>query len=73
MIVHGFACDDDDTIAEEGRVADATARVLERVCEAGRKVMLGQGQPRRQEHGGGAFYNQVRVRPPAGRPTRRNG
>jgi hypothetical protein len=73
MIVHGFACDDDGTIAEEGRVADATARVLERVREAGRKIMLGQGQPRRQEHGAGAFYSQARVRPSAGRPTQRTG
>ncbi len=44
MMVDGFARDDDGTIAEEGRVADATARALERVREAGRKVVLVTGR-----------------------------
>ncbi len=44
MIAHVFACDYDGTIAERGRVAEATARALERVRESGRKVVLVTGR-----------------------------
>lgn len=44
MIVHVLACDYDGTIADAGRVADATARALERVRESGRKVLLVTGR-----------------------------
>ncbi len=44
MITHVLACDYDGTIAEHGRVSDATARALERVRESGRKVVLVTGR-----------------------------
>ena len=44
MIIHVLACDYDGTIAEHGRVGDATARALERVRESGRKIVLVTGR-----------------------------
>jgi hydroxymethylpyrimidine pyrophosphatase-like HAD family hydrolase len=44
MITHVLACDYDGTIAEHGRVSDATARALERVRESGRKIVLVTGR-----------------------------
>ncbi len=44
MIIHALACDYDSTIAEDGRVAEATARALERVRESGRKLVLVTGR-----------------------------
>ncbi len=46
MIVHGFACDDEGTIAEEGRVADATARAVGRERESWVGVVLVTGRTR---------------------------
>jgi len=44
MIVHILACDYDGTLAEQGRVPDATARALDRVRESGRKLVLVTGR-----------------------------
>ncbi|HSB68320.1 MAG TPA: HAD hydrolase family protein [Candidatus Methylomirabilis sp.] len=44
MIIHVLACDFDGTIAEQGRMADATLRALERVRESGRKLVLVTGR-----------------------------
>jgi hypothetical protein len=44
MIVHVLACDYDGTVADGGRVDEATARVLERVRESGRKLVLVTGR-----------------------------
>ena len=44
MNVHVLACDYDGTIAEGGRVADATRAALARVRESGRKVLLVTGR-----------------------------
>ncbi|HEV8308163.1 MAG TPA: HAD hydrolase family protein, partial [Methylomirabilota bacterium] len=44
MIAHVLACDYDGTIAEGGRLAEATAAVLDRVRETGRKLMLVTGR-----------------------------
>jgi hydroxymethylpyrimidine pyrophosphatase-like HAD family hydrolase len=44
MILQVFACDYDRTIAEDGRVAEATALALERVRESGRKLVLVTGR-----------------------------
>ena len=44
MIIHVFACDYDGTIAVDGRVAEPTARALERVCQSGRKLVLVTGR-----------------------------
>ena len=44
MIIHVLACDFDGTIAEQGRMADATVRALERVRESGRKLVLVTGR-----------------------------
>src|SRR5918992_4048035 len=44
MIVHVLACDYDGTIAEHGRVSEATAAVLERVRASGRKLVLVTGR-----------------------------
>ena len=44
MNVHVLACDYDGTIAEGGRVADATRAALARVRESGRKVLLATGR-----------------------------
>jgi hydroxymethylpyrimidine pyrophosphatase-like HAD family hydrolase len=44
MIVHVLACDYDGTIAEHGRVAEATATALARVRETGRKLVLVTGR-----------------------------
>lgn len=42
--MHVLACDYDGTIAERGRVADATKAALARVRESGRKVVLVTGR-----------------------------
>ena len=44
MNVHVFATDYDGTIAEDNRVAEATARALERVRATGRKLLLVTGR-----------------------------
>ncbi|HTU00832.1 MAG TPA: HAD family hydrolase [Candidatus Sulfotelmatobacter sp.] len=44
MIFHVLASDYDGTIAEQGRVADATAAALARVRESGRAVILVTGR-----------------------------
>ncbi|HUK62627.1 MAG TPA: HAD hydrolase family protein, partial [Dongiaceae bacterium] len=44
MNVHAFATDYDGTIAEANRVAERTARALERVRASGRKVLLVTGR-----------------------------
>lgn len=44
MIIHVLACDYDGTIAENGRVAEPTARALERVRQSGRKLVLVTGR-----------------------------
>jgi HAD superfamily hydrolase (TIGR01484 family) len=44
MIVHVLACDYDGTVADEGRLAPATAAALGRVRDSGRKVMLVTGR-----------------------------
>jgi hydroxymethylpyrimidine pyrophosphatase-like HAD family hydrolase len=44
MIVHVLACDYDGTIADDGRVIEATAAVLARVRESGRKLFLVTGR-----------------------------
>jgi hydroxymethylpyrimidine pyrophosphatase-like HAD family hydrolase len=44
MIAHVLAVDYDGTIADEGRVAEATAAALGRVRESGRKVILVTGR-----------------------------
>ena len=44
MIVHVLACDYDGTIADDGHVVEATAAVLARVRESGRKLFLVTGR-----------------------------
>jgi hydroxymethylpyrimidine pyrophosphatase-like HAD family hydrolase len=42
--IHVLACDYDGTVAEHGRIADATKAALARVRESGRKILLVTGR-----------------------------
>jgi hydroxymethylpyrimidine pyrophosphatase-like HAD family hydrolase/energy-coupling factor transporter ATP-binding protein EcfA2 len=44
MIAHVLACDYDGTVADDGRIDEATARVLARVRDSGRKLILVTGR-----------------------------